>query len=234
MSKGLFDAIANKDDVRFATEMMMVADVNATRMGMSPLRAAVEGNWTNAVTKLLAAGADPNKQEGHGTTPLARAVAKNLYLNDPPLVNALLAGGANPNEVDIFGTPLLHQVVLLNNEICRLFLAAGANPNARDREGQTALHRACKYDTDCISDLLAAGADPTTPDHEGQTPFSLASAHNPQMVALLIEHERRALRQAADEAQAKVPSLGGLAARLDARTGTDQPDQAAPRARRRL
>lgn len=73
------------------------ADVNARNAkGVSPLRLAVTGGFTDGVTILLAHGAKVDDADAQGETPLISAVhQRNL-----DMVRALLAAGANPRRAD--------------------------------------------------------------------------------------------------------------------------------------
>lgn len=160
-----------------------------------PLCAAASNILPDAVRLLLAAGADPSREEPDGTSPLAMAVSFDRtetvrllleagvvchtlsysYRNgtllheakSPEIVRMLLAAGVDPNKRNRFGATPLHFVDSV--DVAKVLLAAGADVSAVDHDGQTPLHRV--YDADVAKVLLAAGADVSAVDHEGDTPL---------------------------------------------------------------
>jgi ankyrin repeat protein len=66
------------------------------RTGPPPFREAADRSPLNAVTTLLAAGADPNAKAPDGSTPLHQAVAARQV----PIIRALVAGGAKLDAVN--------------------------------------------------------------------------------------------------------------------------------------
>ena len=100
-----------------------------------PLVKAVAGNDLNAVTALLAEGADANVKNSVEMPVLVMAIR----LGSAPVVEALLKHGADPNVrmVDTDLTPLLHAVGLnapVRAEIAKALVAAGADVNAASRK----------------------------------------------------------------------------------------------------
>ena len=133
------------------------------------------------VRELSRAGADANRQNGNGQTPLHLA-ARHGHRG---IIAALLRGGANPDATNREGlTPLA--VVLAEDtpretyvESARALLQAGANPNRKGREGGTPLHAAVRttYQAfEFVEVLLAASANPCLEDGGGSIPHDLASA----------------------------------------------------------
>lgn len=123
------------------------ADVNAKNVhpghavvssGETPLTYALASyNNTKMVELLLTHGADVNVNLGDGTTPLIRAVQRNL----PEDVKLLTANGANLNaQAHWGGNTCLHIAVLADNRaMVKLLLDAGEDPNAGDLSGHTPL-----------------------------------------------------------------------------------------------
>ncbi len=160
-----------------------------------PLCVAARNINPDAVRLLLAAGADPSREEPDGESPLAMAVSFDRtetvrllleagavchplpynYRNGTLLheakslemVRMLLAAGVDPNKTNRFDATPLHFVD--RADVAMVLLAAGADVTAVDHEGQTPLHRV--HDADVATVLLAAGADVTATDHEGDTPL---------------------------------------------------------------
>jgi ankyrin repeat protein len=86
---------------------------------------------------LLAAGADANRANEYGVTPLELACGKG----SAAMVTKLLGGKADPNKAQWNGTtPLMSCARTGSVEAVEALLKAGANPKAKEsRRGQTAL-----------------------------------------------------------------------------------------------
>lgn len=131
---------------------------------------ALDG-WTAeraaVASRLLQRGADVNRADAMGWTPLHLAVREAFH----EAVDLLLAYGADVNAANHNGsTPLLLALEHDNEETPLKLIAAGADPNARDREGDGALHMAvARGRTQVALRLLEAGADPTVRDRGGWT-----------------------------------------------------------------
>jgi ankyrin repeat protein len=99
------------------------------------LHDAVADDDIAGVQRLLAAGADPNGKDEHGTKPLHHA--GNLQMID------LLCGkGANINGIDQFGDTLLHWAVSEDNpnlEYIKRLLQKGASVDVANRNNDTPL-----------------------------------------------------------------------------------------------
>jgi hypothetical protein len=101
-------------------------------------KAAREGNLAR-LKSLLDSGADPNRRDGNGNSPLLEAVAAG----HGDAVRALVAAGANPNLASSGGrTPLIEAAIGGRVEIARLLIAAGANVNIAERGAGTPLEAA--------------------------------------------------------------------------------------------
>jgi uncharacterized protein len=153
------------------------ADVNlADPEGVTPLIVAVNNFHFDVGAHLLKHGANPNKWDWWGRTPLYGAVDLNT-----------LPHGGRPDRISLDQTTSLQMIAML--------LDAGANPNAQlklfppyralgpDRGadlmltiGATPLLRAAKAgDTPAVKLLLAHGANPNLPNIYGTTPIMAAA-----------------------------------------------------------
>lgn len=134
------------------------ADVNRTySSGWSPLHSVILAN-TNAVTKMLAAGADPNARRRDGRPLLGdvlesvgavlpgelRVIDTDKNPLDPQaalfVASALLEAGADPN-AEWDGHTLLDLAIVGPPELLKLLLDHQADPNRRKRQGQTVLEQ---------------------------------------------------------------------------------------------
>jgi len=115
-------------------------DLNALESrGMTPLAHAIIADdrtgGDSLVTMLIEHGADVNRPDEYGHTPLMWSVG----LGSERLTELLLRDGADPRQCRPDGTTVLH--VAAHSEasatVARMLLTAGADPLARDREGKT-------------------------------------------------------------------------------------------------
>src|ERR1019366_7069941 len=101
-------------------------------------KAAREGDLAT-LKSLLDSGADPNRRDGNGNSPLLEAVAAG----QAAAARALVAAGANPNLASSGGrTPLIAAAIGGRVEIARLLIAAGADLNIAERGAGTPLEAA--------------------------------------------------------------------------------------------
>lgn len=148
--------------------------------GMTRLMLVIlEGRDGLAVKKLLQQGADPNKADHNGITPLALARAIHWGYAEEQLI----AHGAkentfpDPNQMcgdkTLLGYALSYQACH-PNYIYGL-LDAGADPDMADDTGKTALHWAAVFSrTDIFKEMCAMGADLDKTDKHGLKPLHYA------------------------------------------------------------
>ena len=107
------------------------------RAGETPLTLALLSYEHKEMMELLLThGADVNVMLSGGTTPLSRAIDRDL----PYDVELLLANGADPNaKVYNWATPVHFAVWHGRTKLLELLLNYGADPNAKDRGGRTPL-----------------------------------------------------------------------------------------------
>lgn len=108
--------------------------------GDSPLHSLVR-YWPDAdiARRLLAAGADPNRLNQAGDTPLF--LQMRLNQRAPDLTAALLAGGADPNRATRDGwVPLHFAIQQAMVTTTKLLLQAGAAVDHANRAGQRPIH----------------------------------------------------------------------------------------------
>ena len=107
--------------------------------GMTPLAHAIvaddRSGGDSLVTLLIEHGADVNRPDAYGHTPLMWSVGPG----SERLTALLLRAGADPRRCRPDGTTVLH--VAAHSEasatVAGMLLTAGADPSARDREGKT-------------------------------------------------------------------------------------------------
>ena len=147
--------------------------------GRTPLHlAAAHYEQPAAVEALLAHGADANRKDRWGGTPLHAALGPNpgwpgwSGSGVPGIVRALLAGAADPRLTNGDGLPALHLLVREgtgSGETAALLIEAGADPNRKYPNGDAPLHAAIRSGGNrgrvaVAEALLAGGADPCIRD----------------------------------------------------------------------
>lgn len=197
-------------------------DVNQPHAGLTPLLACTRDSWhgrVDAVTMLLANGADPRQTDRHGDTALHHAARST----DPGVAAALLDAGADVAAVNLEGrTPLVEACAAGNWRLAKFLLERGATPNAAD--ALPALHAAAATDDDDAAGvrlLLKHKARIDATDARGRTALheAIAAGHADIIRALLDAHARADIADAdgltafLEAARARAPEgLGALGA----------------------
>jgi ankyrin repeat protein len=119
--------------------------------GATPLWRAARGNDVEAVTLLLAAGADPLMTARDGSTPLMMAAGQGWRDNRSPgtdsesidTIKVLLATGVDINQKNVAGETALHVAATRGSDAVVTFLVAnGVRLDIKDRANRTALDAA--------------------------------------------------------------------------------------------
>ena len=127
------------------------------KLGDSALRFAVAEGHVDIVRALLDGGADVNKANKDGATPLSASTNHS----SAEIALILLDAGANPNAKNKDGgTALMSAAKQGHSEVAKVLLDAGANPDMVRKKGWTALLLASKFGfLEVVKVLLAAGAN---------------------------------------------------------------------------
>ena len=161
-----------------------------------PLCVAAKNGHGNVVQLLLDNGADLNKRDNYGITPLNRAGATPLHWaaeeGHKDVVKLLIVRGADPNQGvgEVEWTPLQKAAYHRHKGVAQILIDGGASTNIADKYGRTPLHWAAAFgQRDLVEILLDAGADPERECVEdGETPLHWAADEGHQdVVKLLIE-----------------------------------------------
>lgn len=115
------------------------------------MRACIEGN-IKQMQALLDAGADVNKANGQGRTPLYEASVEG----EKEVAEMLISAGADVDKADIYGWTPLHQASDRGHEeIVEMLLISGADKTKANNKGETAIAIANRNREYVIAKLLA-------------------------------------------------------------------------------
>jgi len=158
------------------------------RARSTPLHLAAECGDEQMVRLLLERGAEVDRKDRFGLTPLYHAA--RLGLEEHCDVAELLIGrGADVCARSKFGETPLHAAAGWGSEKMVLLLVVhGALVDDRNDRGQTPLHKAAETGhVQAAAVLLGKGADVDAKDRTGRTPLQLATRKGHREVAELLE-----------------------------------------------
>ena len=152
--------------------------------GDTALGAAALKGQTRCLELLLAAGADADKADGYGSTPLIIA-ADGAQL---ACVERLLKAGADKDAQDTDGeTALLYAAWNGHEAVVEVLLAAGCSVNLPDNADGTPLMVAARFNhAGTVKILLEAGEDKTLVNGKKRTALSYAEENGNDAVAALL------------------------------------------------
>ena len=148
---------------------------------------AVRKSNLQTITHLLAKGADIDKRELGGATPLLLAI----YLNRLEIVQCLVRRGADVKLRDSYETPLTAAVQVGNLEMVEFLIDNGADPNDCDIRGTPPLIKAIKENKLAIVDLFfKKQIGDVVVDSERNTPLVAAIRNNSSLdvIRCLLGH----------------------------------------------
>ena len=147
-----------------------INDDGTTVLMQSSLR-----GYSDFVETLLSQGADPDKQNKHGSTALIYICKVDKAEGQLIIVKELLVSKANPDIQDQRGkTALIYASKFGRATVVQALLDAGADPNIPDKEGWTALMRASQQGhLEVVRILLEDLADKDLKNNQGETASDL-------------------------------------------------------------
>lgn len=158
-------------------------NINDRADGQSPLHFAAEGAASEPIKLLIDRGADVNKKNHEGNTPLHLVAlkGKKKITNAQKQVisetiNLLTTEGADVNSRNDKGNTPLHLAARTGHiETNHLLIDDGADINAKNEQGDTPLHFAAQLgQKKTIALLIAKDADEDSKNNDGQTPVDVA------------------------------------------------------------
>ena len=167
LEKGLIEDVKS-----ILSNFMVDVDCAIGIHGYTSLLMASSHGHKNLVDFLLDKGADPNKANSGGWTPLHFSI----YRRHDYVVQLLLQRGSDPNTQAAYGdSPLYWAAYNGNKFVAELLINRGANILNENRGGNTALHAAAYYgNKDVVKLLLDHGASPKAQNHQGENALALA------------------------------------------------------------
>lgn len=185
------------------SESSKASDTTAeTEYTISPVQnkflSSVQLNIIDGIESFIKEGADVDKTDRDGNTPLQIAV-QNGYLR---IIEILIENGADV-EKDLSATPLMKAVDHENIEAIKILIEKGkANINGRDLYGKTALMRAIDLHNpkiEAIQTLIECGADINITDSYKNTPLLKATQlGHAEIVEILINAKANVNYQGTD------------------------------------
>ena len=155
---------------------------------MTPLGLACDNGSAATVSRLLAAGADPNRARGTGEAPVMTCARTGSV----EAVRDLLAHGADPSAVEPWHgqTALMWAAGEGRADAARVLIEHGADVEARSKGGFTALLIAARQDDGAlVGHLVAAGADVNAAAPDGTTALHVATVRgHAALAATLLAH----------------------------------------------
>jgi uncharacterized protein len=180
-------------DLKRAAELLEIgAGVNyINQRGSTPLHDMIEHGKIDAVRFLLSHGADPNRRDIYGQTPLHHAVDSEL-------------------QEAIFIYDTRHEYVLPRIDLTTLLLLHGADPNVRSAQGETPYEWAVSYGHQgAVELMLEHGAVDTRTGSPSTTDRTLRCVHCDQMLAVRTNGDYEPSEESlAMAGRVRVPNLG--------------------------
>ncbi|KAH0711313.1 hypothetical protein KY289_007272 [Solanum tuberosum] len=131
---------------------------------------------------LIRAGADPNKKDYDGRSPLHLAASRGYE----DITLFLVQEGVDINAPDKFGnTPLLEAIKSGHDRVASLLVKEGALLNI-ENAGSFLCMVIAKGDSDLLRRLLSNGVDPNNKDYDQRTPLHVAASQGQYSMAKLL------------------------------------------------
>ncbi|XP_077230384.1 potassium channel SKOR-like [Tasmannia lanceolata] len=131
---------------------------------------------------LIRAGADPNKTDYDGRSPLHLAASRGFE----DIAYFLIQQGLDTNTLDKFGnTPLLEALKNGHDRVASLLFKEGALLHVDDA-GSCLCMAVARGDSDFLKKLLSYGIDPNSKDYDHRTPLHIAASEGSYLMAKML------------------------------------------------
>ncbi|XP_027178269.1 potassium channel SKOR isoform X1 [Coffea eugenioides] len=131
---------------------------------------------------LIRAGADPNKNDYDGRSPLHLAASRGYE----DIAQFLIQEGVDINVTDNFGnTPLLEAIKSGHEHVASLLVKEGASLQI-ENAGNFLCTVVAKGDSDLLRRFLTRGIDPNSKDYDQRTPLHVAASQGQYFMAKLL------------------------------------------------
>lgn len=168
---------------------LLVSDFNLTIGNLeiemaTRMNCAAHDGHLDVVKRLIGFGADPNKSDYDGRTPLHISASKG-YVD---ISSFLAEQGVNINSTDKLGTtPLLEAIKNGHEEVASVLVNAGAILTIDD-VGNFLCTTVAKKELDLLKRILACGINPNAKNYDQRTPLHIAASEGLfTMAELLLE-----------------------------------------------
>ncbi|CAN1827555.1 Potassium channel SKOR [Linum perenne] len=130
----------------------------------------------------IRAGADPNRTDYDGRSPLHLAASRGYE----DMARFLVQKGVDVNIRDKFGnTPLMEAIKSGHDRVASLLVGKGASLNIEDA-GSFLCTSVARGDSDFLKRILANGVDPNSKDYDHRTPLHVAASEGLFLMAKLL------------------------------------------------
>ncbi|KAJ0233440.1 Cyclic nucleotide-binding domain-containing protein [Hirschfeldia incana] len=166
---------------RLESDIMIHIGKQEAELALKVNSAAFQGDIYQ-LKSLVRSGADPNKTDYDGRTPLHLAASRGYE----DITLFLIQEGVDINQKDKFGnTPLLEAVKAGQDRVINLLVKEEASFDLEDA-GNFLCTVVVKNDSDFLRRLLSSGMDPNTEDYDRRTPLHVAASEGLFLMAKML------------------------------------------------
>ncbi|VVB09090.1 unnamed protein product [Arabis nemorensis] len=172
---------SNERIKKLESDVMIHIGKQEAELALKVNSAAFQGDFYQ-LKSLIRAGADPNKTDYDGRSPLHLAACRGYE----DITLFLIQEGVDINLKDKFGnTPLLEAVKAGHERVIGLLVKEGASFDLED-SGNFLCTAVVKGDSDFLKRLLSSGMDPNTEDYDHRTPLHVAASEGLYLMAKML------------------------------------------------